>query len=315
MTSHQFKQNIILFKTFNTYTYQIGMRIAWFYRFIFLIATAVVLFTACQDDNLKPGVPALVKVENFNLTTNYAVQGTNSHKITDVWVFADDQTIGVFELPAVIPILKDGPGKLRIEGGIKLNGIKTTRANNPFFEPVIIDAFSFIPDSIITVDPSTTYRASTVFVWMEDFENAVISLDTTRLNSEVNIIKTTIGEGFEGNYSGLVELTGENDVFEAASFDSFELPTTGDPVFLELNYKNDYTFSVGIFSQTPSQIIKKEIIYLLPQSDWNKIYINLTETLKNSQDAVDFKIFFRTMLPNDMEAADIYLDNIKLMYR
>lgn len=286
-----------------------------FNRKLWIIALVIVFFTACQDENLQPGTPAFIQVDYFTLSTNYSVQGTSSHKITDVWVFADDQTIGVFELPAVIPILKDGPGKLRLEGGIKLNGIKTTRANNPFFEPVIIESFNFIPDSIIIVNPTTTYRSTNVFVWMEDFENADISMDTTQLNSEVNIIKTPIGEGFEGNYSGLVELTRENNIFEAATFDSFVLPTNGDPVFLEMNYKNGYTFSVGIFSQTPGQIIKKEIIYLLPQSDWNKIYINLTETLKGSQDAVDFKIFFRTILPDTMDVASLYFDNIKLMYR
>jgi hypothetical protein len=278
-----------------------------------IIATA--LLSACNEDNLEPGIPAYIKVEHFNLQTNYSQQGTNSHKITDVWVFADDQTIGVFELPATIPILKNGAGKLRIEAGIKLNGIKTTRANNPFFEPVIIESYNYIPDSIVTMNPTVTYRAQNVYAWMEDFESGSISIDTTRLLSKANIVLSPLGEGFEGSFSGWVELTTENNIFEAATFDSFVLPTTGNPVFLEMNYKNEYTFSVGIFAQTTSEIIKKEIIYLSPQEDWNKIYINLTEKLLASQNAVDFKIFFRTVLPSNMESANIYLDNIKLMYR
>ncbi|HPE34873.1 MAG TPA: hypothetical protein PLI65_08760 [Bacteroidales bacterium] len=279
------------------------------------VLLSILVLGACQEENLQPGIPALVRVDQFNLNTSFNTQGTSSHKITDVWVFADDQTIGVFELPIVVPVLKSGIGKLRLEAGIKLNGIKTTRVNNPFFEPVIIESFLYKPDSVVIVNPVTTYRSSTVFVWMEDFEDAAISIDTTRLLSKASIEKTTADEAFEGNYSGIVELTAEKNTFEAASFESFVLPVNGDPVFLEMNYKNDYIFSVGIFSQTSSQIIKEEIIYLQPQEEWNKIYINLTETLMSSQNAETFKIFIRTALPDDLDHATIYLDNIKLMYR
>jgi hypothetical protein len=288
---------------------------ARFLGFLMFATIAAAIFSACSADNLEPGIPAFVQVEHFNLQTNYAQEGTNSHKITDVWVFADDQTIGVFELPATIPILKNGPGKLRLEAGIKLNGIKTTRVNNTFFEPVIIEPYIFIPDSIATLNPTVTYRTQNVFVWMEDFESGSISIDTTRLLSKANIVLSPIDEAFEGSFSGLIELTTDNNIFEAASFESFVLPASGKPVFLEMNYKNEYTFSVGIFSQTSGEIIKKEIIYLSPQEDWNKIYINLTEKLIESQNAVDFKIFFRTVLPESLESANIYLDNIKLMYR
>ncbi len=288
---------------------------ARFLGFLLFGTIATALLSACNDDNLEPGIPAFIQVEYFNLQTNYSQQGTNSHKITDVWVFANDQTIGVFELPATIPILKSGSGKLRLEAGIKLNGIKTTRVNNTFFEPVIIEPFNFIADSIVTLNPTVTYRTQNVYVWMEDFESGSISIDTTRLLSKANIVLSPIDDAFEGSFSGLIELTTENNIFEAASFESFVLPASGKPVFLEMNYKNEYTFSVGIFSQSTGEIIKKEIIYLSPQEDWNKIYINLTEKLLESQNAIDYKIFFRTVLPANMESASIYLDNIKLMYR
>lgn len=285
-------------------------------RFIYiLLLTATLLLISCGEENLQPGVPSFIKVDQFTLTTDYITQGTNSHKITDVWVFADDQTIGVFELPALVPVLKDGKGKLRLEAGIKLNGIKTTRANNPFFEPLIIEQFDYVPDSIISVNAGTAYRSQTVFVWMEDFELDVISLDTARLTSDVAVVKSPPELAFEGTYSGMIALNKENDVFEAATFEAYMLPVSGKPVFLEMNYRNDYYFTVGIFSQSSTQILKKEVIYLNPQMDWNKIYINLTEKLTESQDAIDFKIFFRTALPAGVDTATIFLDNIKLIYR
>ena len=82
-----------------------------------------------------------------------------------------------------------------------------------------------------------------------------------------------------------------------------------------MDYKNDFNFTVGIFSQTENQILKKEVIYLLPKEDWNKIYINLTDKLTESQNAIDFKVFFRTALPEEIDTATIFLDNLKLIYR
>ncbi len=51
--------------------------------------------------------------------------------------------------------------------------------------------------------------------------------------------------------------------------------------------------------------IEKEVIYLLPKEDWNKIYINLTDKLTESQNAIDFKVF-RTALPEEIDTATIF---------
>jgi len=167
---------------------------------LFLFLTVAFAMASCEEDRLEPGVPAFIKIEHIDLETNYQLQGTNSHKITDVWVYADDQSVGVFELPAIVPVLKNGNAKLRLEAGIKLNGIKTTRSNNPFFEPVIMDPYNFIPDSIVVINPTVTYRPTTEFVWLEDFEGSTISIDTVNLLSSVNIEKTEMGIGCDKSH-------------------------------------------------------------------------------------------------------------------
>ncbi len=280
----------------------------------FIFTLWVVLLSSCKEENLEPGVPAFIHVEHFDFSTYYGIQGTNRQKITDVWVFADGATIGVFELPVTIPILKNGIGELRMEPGIELNGISTTRVNNPFFEPVVIDDFNFIPDSIVDISPSSTYRESTVFVWMEDFEDPSVSLDTTNLQSSVNIERIGGEDAFEGSYSGIVILDDDHTTFEAATFDSYAFEGSGGVVLLEMNYKNTYYFSVGIIEQSTSQIIKSEILILNPSDEWNKIYINFTDKIRASS-ASSFKVLFRTYIPGDGTEAVIMLDNLKLLYR
>ncbi len=282
--------------------------------FIVLLLPLLFLTSSCKEENLKPGIPAYVHVEPFDFETYYPNQGTDRQLIKDVWVFADGATIGVFELPANIPILMEGIGELRLEAGIEINGIATTRINNPFFEPVVIDNFTFIPDSVVSISPVTSYRETNEFVWMEDFEDPSISLDTSYLGGSAAIVRVQGANVYEGNYSGKITLDSLHQVFEAATFDSYILPVNGRPVLLEMNYKNDYFFSVGIIEQSTSQVIKTEVIVLYARDDWNKIYINLTDKVRASS-ASSFKILIRTYITDNDTEANIFLDNFKLMYR
>jgi len=283
---------------------------------IFFLLFSLVTLCSCERENPEPGVPVFVHVDGITFSAGYGTQGTANQKIVDVWVFADGANVGVFEMPVTFPILKEGRGELRLEAGILINGISTTRINNPFFEPVIIPDFFFLPDSVITILPSTTYRSSTVFKWLEDFETPSVSIDTTNLGGNAAIVRVSGNEAFEGNYSGLIVLNSEKQTFEAATFDAFVLPVNGQPVLLEMNYKNNHKFAVGIIAQSSTQIIKSDIIILNPSQEWNKIYINFTDKVRQSSAAIDFKVLFRSYLEEgEIDEARIYLDNLKLMHR
>lgn len=283
---------------------------------LFLFLILLVVLASCKQDNLEPGIPAWLQVDTITFSTVYVDHGTSRQKITDVWVYADDQTIGAFEMPSTAPILKEGIGKLRLEGGIKLNGISSTRIPNPFFEPIIIDEFNYVPDSVSIANFGTNYWETVVFVWMEDFEGNSISIDSTA-KSETDIVLTEplTPETFEGDHSGRIVLNSEQDYYEGASFEAFDLPTNGSPVFIEMHYKCNNILVVGIFAQDASQIIQDAVIFINPKDEWNKIYINLTNKLQSYSNALDFKIFFGAIYDSPDEEAVILIDNIKLMYR
>ncbi len=286
------------------------------YKILFSATLILLMFWSCERENPEPGTPVFIKVDSFDFSAAYGTQGTERQKIVDTWIFADGANVGVFELPVTVPVLKEGRGELRIEAGILINGIASTRINNPFFEPVIISDFLFEPDSMISLTPATTYRSTTIFKWLEDFEAPSISLDTTNLGSTAGIVRVSGQEAYEGSYSGLIVLNDERQTFEAATFDAFELPVTGQPILLEMNYKNNHKFAVGIIAQSTSQIIKSDIIILNPSEEWNKIYINFTDKVRQSNAAIDFKVLIRSYVEEgEIEEARIYLDNLKLMHR
>lgn len=278
-----------------------------------------VLMASCNKFEGEQTIPAYLQIDSITLSTDYFTQGSNTHQITDAWVYVNDQLIGAFELPAMLPVLAQGKQKLEIRPGIKLNGIAATRVPYPFYKPIIIQEFNFIPDSVQLIRPATSYYSTTVFGWIEDFENASISLEGTS-QSDTAIYKTQPADNPEAlltqysSYSGIVTLNGTNNVFKVASFNSYVLPGLGTPVLLELDFKCTRPFGVGMFATLDGQVVDLPLVVVNQSDEWNKIYVNLGPNVTAYSTASSFKIYFESALGED-ELAQYYLDNIKLLYR
>ena len=286
----------------------------------YLLLAFIFIFSACEIINPEESIPSYIRINQIGLETAYG-QGTASQKIVDVWIYVDDELIGAFELPATFPVIAEGYHEIIIKPGIELNGIAPTRAIYPFYSPIIKN-INFIKDSIIVLDSlfalTTFYYNDTEFPWggvgQEDFEESGITIDST-YRSETGITVTS-QDVFEGNHSGLVTLSGTVDFFEAKSDedDPFYLPQAGSYVFLELNYKTNNHFTVGVFANSNTSSSQHPIFVIKPNDEWNKIYINLTPTVSRETQALDFNIFFGAVLDEGVEKAEILFDNIKLVH-
>ncbi|MES2398217.1 MAG: hypothetical protein V4549_19535, partial [Bacteroidota bacterium] len=104
------------------------------YKLLFLSIFIVTTFISCELYNPAEPIPAYIRIDKIDLAT-IPGQGTDSHKITDAWVYIDEQLIGCFELPATFPVLYEGSHQVKIAPGIKVNGIAATRSPYPFFNP------------------------------------------------------------------------------------------------------------------------------------------------------------------------------------
>lgn len=285
------------------------------------VAVALLLFSifSCNKFEGDQTVPAYIKIDTVLLNTDYYSQGSNSHNITDVWVYVNDQLVGAFELPATIPILSRGNQKLEIRPGIKLNGIGGTRVPYPFYQPYVLNDFNFIEDSIRKINPVTSYYNTVGYAWLEDFEGTSISLAKTT-QSDTSIYKTTPINNPEAflsefsSYSGIINLTQDKNNFKIASFNAFILPGNGSPVMLELDYKCDRSFGVGMFATINGTVVDIPLVVVNKSDTWNKIYINLGPNISAYTNASNFKVYLESSLSDESEAA-YYFDNIKLIYR
>lgn len=286
--------------------------------FIFFFGLALSL-SSCYKFEGDQTIPAYIRIDTVVFNTDYITQGSNTHNITDAWVYVDDQLIGVYELPATFPVLVSGPHNLEIRPGIKLNGIGATRAPYPFYRPFILDDFEFIPDSVRKVNPVTSYYDNLTFAWMEDFDGSGLSLEKIS-SSDTVMVKTSPANNPEAwlsaysAFSGVAHLDTAHKVFQAASFMSYVLPGLGKPVLLELDYKCSQEFTVGLIAKLPSNNLVLPLVVVNPSDEWNKIYINLGPNVSEYTNAEYFKVYFDAAL-SGADAASIYFDNIKLIYR
>lgn len=272
----------------------------------------IVSVNSCDFINPEEPVPSYIHIDKFTLTTT-SEQGSSSSKITDAWVYVDDQLIGAFELPATFPVLQEGIHNVKIKPGIKVNGIAATRAIYPFYTYYSSDV-TLIKDSAITINPTITYNASTVFEWKEAFEDGGISIEKTMFSDTIMEKTSDVNALFEGNYSGVVHLDENHILYEGNSINNFDLPGGDTPVFLEMNYKTNCEIYVGLYANSSTQSTPFGILYLNKTDTWNKIYINLKTAVNSNTGATGFQVFFHIEKSSDASSGTILFDNIKLIH-
>lgn len=269
----------------------------------------LLIFSSCEIINKAELIPSYIRIDKIDLTTNYTSQGSNSHKITDAWVYIDDQLIGAFELPATIPVLKEGTHELKVRAGIKVNGISSTRGYYPFYQ-YYSEVVNLTRGEILSVSPTVSYNSYTTFPWLEDFEGAAFSIvDSINTDTVMKIINADV---FQGNKAGAIYLEDIKTRYFGRSTNSFTLPKLGAPVYLELNYKTNNMFSIGIYAGNSG--IPLPSLYINPSENWNKIYVELTPLISDGNNSNPFKIYFAMQKDNAVDNAFLYVDNIKLVH-
>ena len=278
-------------------------------HFFLLLLTLSLFFYSCEKAPVNNGVPSYISIPDFEVSTG-SNQGSSSHLIIDAWVYFDNDLQGVYPLPASFPVLLEGNQNISIKAGIKNNGIAATRTNYPFYD-YYKKEIVLKKDSITLINPIVQYAENARF-HIIDFESGSNLFEETT-NSDTSFIANndTI---FEGN-SGGVHLASPHLTFEIATTKIDSLPRTGTPVFVELNYKCNTAYQLGVFANYPQTVSTHSVITINPKSEWNKIYIDLTSAIINTNNADFHKIFISMKRDiNSTEISELYLDNFKIVY-
>jgi len=309
------------------------------YAFL-VLAVFLVVFASCRKFEGSQTIPAYIHIESIvvDSLTDYFTYGATTSKITDAWVYVDDDPIGCFELPATFPVLKHGPHKVTVYGGIMSNGIAAARAPYPFYKPQIYASLNLVEDSIINLQPVLNYYPIGGGVekgWMEDFETANTLLPVA--GSDTSIIRINGSEAWHSSnsfYSGKIVLPPDSLDFTVATADEYSFHTGYlQYCMVEMDYNCNDAFFVGVMYYKNYQLVKHPLLRIQPTDTvndmpqrWNKIYVNIGPIMNENVTASYFKIYFTSDLsvapvygePDYVQANKqryYYFDNLKLFYR
>jgi hypothetical protein len=286
-----------------------------YYKRIIFVAAIVFAFGGCNIINPAEPVPAYIHIDSIFLKTDASTQGSNSNKIKDAWVYIDENPVGVYELPTNFPVLLSGNHHISISAGVLENGINATHILYPFYTAYTKDITLESGKTIYIPSQTVSYYASAQFPFNpeEDFETATTFVPGA--TSDTTMIITHDAQNvFEGTGSGEIYLADGKSLFEVDS-KTFTVPQTGEPVYLEMNYKTTLSFNVGLIAVDASGEKNSTIIIALnPTSNWNKIYIDLASTITQTPGAVKFAIFFSALRTDTSGNEQIFFDNIKVVH-
>jgi len=287
-------------------------------KFCALLCFSLYFFSACEIINPPEEIPAFLRIENFELTTS-GFEGSNTHKITDAWVYVNGELLGAFPLPATVPVLWNGDAELIIDPGIKDNGIEASPEIYPYYQR-FTQQITLNPTETLTIQPTTRYKTNLRFPLIETFDESLHTLREDFDDDPNTFVEISMDDVFEGRGTGQIKLTSDNpEILVATSVKFKELPTDGfSQVYLELDYKTDVPFEIGFRGSNDGETgafgFNNGINI---KTEWNKVYLNLTETLIVSQLA-QYQLAIRAIFPSegfDKTEAIILFDNIKLVHR
>ena len=255
----------------------------------------IIFLVACEKDDVNK-IPGFIKIEEIILNEN------TTDNISDAWVYINDQLQGVYELPVHFPVLELGKKQLRIRAGIKNNGIASSRAAYPFYTSYI-EEIELSEDQEISIYPEVTYLSST----------NILNDDSDIILEKTNFSDTSIVFSIEENCNAGF-LTDSLITFEISTQALEGLPQDGSPVYLELDYKCNTQFLAGMFINYSPTIVKKDLLWVNPKEEWNKIYINLTGTINEGVNAPSFSIFIGMQRDFNLTRNELYFKNFKVVY-
>lgn len=293
-----------------------------------LIAVLVALLGwGCE----KTETPAFLHIEKIELDVpgNFS-QGTADHGILDARVYINDDLIGIYEMPATVPVIAEGEQKVTIIAGILNNGIRSARVDYPFYD-LYNTTLSFVPGETIDFSADTE---NTVIVngyscpvvkyfeglefWHERFEEPGVQFEATSSSDASMVVTLDPSKIFnydpdnDSKGSGIVTLTSNEPYFEVKSSHVFS-PVRGRNVYLELNYFSPCTLQVGVYEESPTftKVYGKGI---LPSEGWSKIYIELTQEIAQRINANSYSLFIEGLIEPGQTQAEVLIDNVKLVY-
>lgn len=282
--------------------------------FSFLFISLILI--SCKKEQPEA---AWLKIDKWILTANpdaENIAGELTHDLTQVFVNMDGKSLGVYELPAKIPIIGNGNHEFVIIPGVKNNGIGETKKRYPFMEQYK-GTVNLVKNDTVLLNPTTRYFKSIKFL-IEDFESPSMQLEVATEST------ATIGRNNDpailqwGNKYGEIKLTDSAALISFVTTFGTVMPKLGSEVYLEFDYMNSNSLLTSVLSYGNGNYYEDPFVVITPQEPnkayWKHAYIDLKEIISYRQFTPINEAGFKLALDDGKSSSFFYIDNIKLVY-
>lgn len=276
-----------------------------------VLLLGMIVGSGCNVINPPEKIPTYIRIDSFQLVGTNPLDVT-TQAINSVWVYFNSQIIGVYNLPANIPVIADGPGQIQVNPGVDFTGYGGYKVIYPFYT---FDSLNITPQpgKSISYTPVVRYHPNTKFRYKEDFETGntfePFNPDAT---DDTSLVKTdnpalTFG-GTDG--SGYIYLTPEHSYSENINNTSF--PITKGEAYIEIDYKCSVEFRVGLQTTVSGSTLYEPIATIKPNEDWHKLYIGLQDFISRFT-STQYRVVILAQLPDGQTEGYVLVDNIKVL--
>lgn len=267
----------------------------------------MILFSGCDLINPEEKLPAYVQIDDFKIVGDEEDRIKN---VRDVWIGTKSSDLGIYQLPALIPVLEDGDVEFTIYGGVYLNGIKSDRNKYFFYKPLDV-TLKLIEGETTKYSPEIAYTEETVLSveGSERFEDGSLNFKGAS-NTDFEVLKEN------DNRFGQVKSTSGSQI-EMQSRKEFFIKNDKQnaPVYLEFDYKCNVNMQAGLY------ITFNDFTETVPfvtfnstNGEWNHAVVDIWDGQVNSSGSETlYEIFFRG---GEESTSDDYIaiDNVKVVY-
>lgn len=279
------------------------------WRFVPLLLLSI---TSCKKEG---GTPAFVRIIGPEVR-NAAGTEVIPSAITDFWVYANDQPVGVWQADRRIPVLASGTTNIKVIAGVRKNGITDARIQYNFLETYSVDV-ALEEGKELTLEP--VFRYYNDIATYEDFEETGVRFDFAAGDTSFVYVDADTADVISGERAGAIVLDAAHPTFVGVSIQDPPFNNGVQPAFLELDLRSDTRLLVGAQFELNGQEFIVPSVFLSPtaQNDgsmpWRHVYIDLGSLWGNGG-SVERQFYFRAALENGATSARIVLDNIRVVY-
>lgn len=278
---------------------------------IITICAIACLFQSCSFFEIQGPKPAYLNIDTLEF--NYGPEfGSDKQDIKHVEVFFENFSVGFYELPvriAVIPTKEKS--NLSIFPAIDVNGFKKQIVRYDMMQKYSIDQ-KFEVGETYTVNPVFTYSDAVEIDYVENFENGnSFNFNLDQVDSTFS--KRVTGDAATGNYAVKIESKTGEYIAVATEAVFKEWTSEAPKVFVEMDFKADEPFRLGLVDVSSGTDIKLPFITLNAKGTWEKIYLDVSKVIIDNK-GTSYRLYVDFGGQGSFGEASLLLDNIKILH-